>query len=185
MDILKKSLFLLAMGAFFFAGCGANLRYKAEKPKNEVVGGEDNLRPNEDERYVLNYKVSNLDGGTIDLADDDKKFSILLFSTDTCETCVEETQAILQALQDRESPPANINLLTILVAVYPEDAIWWRDIHKIPWAIGLDEQAKLFKLLCAENTVPCIVVNDPAKGIVLRHHGIYSVDKLKEITGKW
>ena len=110
---------------------------------------------------------------------------VLIFSQDTCAACGVEAEALRGALKNPTTAPSLVHVFTILVGAVMADAIDWKDLHRVPWAVGTDLKSELFKQYCAEQTVPCIVVYVPEKGIVLRKNGSANLVELSGLTGPW
>jgi hypothetical protein len=155
-------------------GCGQKLDYLLK----------DSTRSTSELQHTLKVVVRSSLGTTLDLSLDRKKTTLLIFGQDTCNVCGEETERILASLQNGELP-TQINIVTILIGATELDALDWQEMFEVSWPVGYDTTGAHFKDLCPEDTVPCLIVNRPDKGIVLRHHGAMSIDEIKEYTGQW
>ena len=155
------------------ASCGRQMDYiLSEQP---IVKLTDNL----------SVTAIDSDGNSFKVAADPSKVTLLIFGQDTCIVCGEETEHFVASLADPMVAPSKINMVTLLVGAIVEDADYWKFIFDVPWKVGVDTNGQIFKKYCPLNTVPCIIVHDPAKGIVLRHHGAIDINYLKSLTGPW
>ncbi len=125
-----------------------------------------------------------IDGPDYDLSKDNDKPTILVFVSESCKYCVAEAYAIRMSLKNPSVPPNKINLVTALIYGDRRDAVTWRDDNKISWPMTYDPNGVLFKKYCG-NSVPCIVVNTPKRGIVLKHSGVVPISTLKSYSGEW
>lgn len=138
-------------------------------------------------KLTQNLSITAIDsnGDSFDVVEDAGKVTLLIFGQDTCIVCGEETEHFLGSLNNPLLAPTRINMVTLLVGAIVEDADYWKFIFDVPWKVGIDTTGEIFRQYCPLNTVPCIVVHDPLKGIVLRHHGAIDLDYLKSLTGPW
>ena len=187
MGFITKLLLLISLPIIIFS-CGSKLDYELKnglrKDLEESVVIIDESKPGNELRYVINEVIPNVNGAEIDISDDLKRSTVLIFASDTCKTCNEEALEILEFIKNREMS-LKVNLISIMVGVHPEDAYFWVKTNEISWKVGLDPNGVLIKKYCTENKVPCIIVNDPKTGITLRHLGKIKIEKLEEYTGVW
>ena len=157
--------------------CGKNLEFQLQKEKDRTVVGPRNKEGLQGELDSTNGKVS------LGILND--KITMLVFAQDTCEVCIKETELFISHLPDRTKAPKSFNLLTILIGAQKIDADDFKDFFEVPWTVAFEEKANLFKKYCPKDSVPCVVIHDPKKGIVLRHHGALEFDEIKKHTGEW
>ncbi|MBF0299617.1 MAG: redoxin domain-containing protein [Oligoflexia bacterium] len=116
---------------------------------------------------------------------DDGKPVVMIFAGDWCEPCKREIPKIVNALKCPDLDPNKIHLLTLMVGSIAEDAKAFKESFKMPWVVGIDEDASIISKYCPQQTTPCIIVHTAERGVVLRHIGEYPVENLKTLTGEW
>jgi hypothetical protein len=172
---LRRSRLLLAFVLFIVSGCGKNLPFNLQSP----------AQGNVDPGNSLTGSFTRIDETTEDLTHSTDRPTILIFSQDTCQACGEEADSLLSHLAHPSANPSKAHLYTVLVGSYPEDAVAWKQLHPLPWEVGVDADSELFNHYCAIHTVPCVVVYLPNRGIVMRKNGEVGFDELTAITGNW
>jgi hypothetical protein len=102
---------------------------------------------------------------------------LLIFSTDTCETCGKEVDELRDVYNAGGTKLKLKHVLSVLVGAMDEDAEYWEDDHQIPWLVTTDYNALVFKKYCT-GQVPCVLVQRPGSGIVYAHTGSSDVHEL-------
>ncbi len=126
------------------------------------------------------------DGQKIDLDKVKDKPTIILFAQETCSVCIEEHLEIQTLIEENGLTLENVNLYTVLVGAYPEDAEYWAEGYNFPWPVGYDQNLELFsKYFRLGSTVPTAIVGTPSQGLVYSHIGKTSKTELEKYTGKW
>ncbi|MBF0360940.1 MAG: hypothetical protein HQK49_08005 [Oligoflexia bacterium] len=201
---------ILSFGLFF--SCGSKLKYELQKeqvrtfsdgsvpmvvqtPVVEVTPIVETTSPSSpsapsspstNEKFIFTQSFIDSTGAEVTITNkDDGLPVVMIFAQETCSSCSHEVSEILASLKHPDSNPSKIHLFTILVGAVAEDAQNWKQSKEVPWRVGIDEDASIMRNYCPLDTVPCIVVHTSTKGIVLRHHGIYSIFDLKKLTGEW
>jgi hypothetical protein len=169
---LKKWALVLAV---FGAGCGSKIPYLVHASNGKPV-----TTP-----QTLAGTFERIDQTTEDLSLSTDKPTVVIFSQDTCEACSEETDTLLSKLAHKTENPTRAHIYTVLVGAIIEDAVAWKQLHPVPWEVGIDTKSVLFGQYCSVHTVPCVVVYVPGKGIVLTENGEASFDTLTSLTGPW
>lgn len=134
---------------------------------------------------VMTGRVNLVDGTKLDLGTLSDKPVVMVFASDSCLSCAEEVKHIKEHLHNAKQPPANVNLISVIVGADLEDAVDWKDRLEVAWRVGFDMDSDLFKAYCPQDTVPCTVVFTPKDGVVLREHGIVEVQRIVGLTGPW
>lgn len=171
MGYLKELIFIVIITALM--SCGVNLDPILKSPVRSITDLESSI----------DIRVPDIHGGEVLLGGGTSRPTVILFAQDTCDVCGKETEMILSHL-DRDKELL-INIVTILIGTTLDDALWWEEIFGVSWKVGLDQKGAYFKQYCPENTVPCIVIYDPIKGVVLRHHGELHFEQIQYYTGPW
>ena len=169
---------LMALALLLAPGCGSSLTYLVRSPAAKPAARpmEAVSAPRLDGRWVTT------EGKRVDLAAIESPI-VLIFAQDTCIVCNHEADAIRKSLSDVKSPPKAVRIFTVLVGAEMQDAADWKADHAVPWEVGVDSSAALFKKTCDSPTVPCIVVQVPDRGIILRKIGSVSPRELQRLTG--
>lgn len=170
MEIIKYAFLLIAL-----AGCGLTLpkEDKSSPLKEEVLQGDS-----------LKGTFSSLDGGSIDLQADSAKIQVLLFVSETCSVCREETEALVTDRNNR-GIPTNAAFYSVVVGSVPQDATDWKNSLHVNWVVGLDEGDNLFRSYCPDLLTPCAIVRNPSTGIITKFVGAHSLSEWERATGNW
>lgn len=167
-------LMALVFALLMMSGCGSKMPYLISPPATHAVTASG-----------LTGTFTTSDDTTEDLAKDSDLPTILIFGQDTCEACGDEATRLISALKNPSQAPTKIHLLTVLVGAIVDDAVDWKQLHQVPWTVGIDPEPSLFTQYCPDQTVPCEIVFVPGKGIVLRQNGPADNDTLIQLTGPW
>lgn len=171
-----KKILALILFSMVLVSCGARLPYLLSNPTNNPVSPDNEIKG----------KFAVTDGSTIDLSALTDKPAVIIFSQDTCAACGQEADALTKDLGTLSAEvPSEVRVFTILVGGIIEDAIAFKSRHQLPWSVGVDTDASLFKSYCTSVTVPCNVVFLPKRGIVLRKSGTSELAELEALTGTW
>jgi hypothetical protein len=170
MGYLKLGCVVLAMNLF---ACGKNLPTEIRSPE-----------PNQTKLGYLQGDFKTTDNKVINLDGAKSKPVVLIFSTDTCLVCRAETTHLVQRFKS-QGVPKNIELYTILIGVYLEDAQDFKDDLQVSWSVGVQSGDQLFRSLCPQRKVPCVIVQTPSAGVVYQHEGEVPVEELEKHTGVW
>ena len=169
MGILRNlNLILLSV---LLVGCGSSLPGKigdASETKTSSVSGTVRLIGTSQE---LDLRAAN-------------RSMVLIFASDSCVVCAREADHFVAEFADRGGHPSNITFLTIMVGAFLEDAIAWRDFHRIPWPMAIDDGDSLFRTACT-GTTPCVLTVAPNGQIIRTRTGEVSLTDLEEETGPW
>ncbi|MCB0366591.1 MAG: hypothetical protein H6624_05950 [Bdellovibrionaceae bacterium] len=110
---------------------------------------------------------------------------VLIFASDTCLTCAEETEVLVALFKDKGSLPTNVKLYTILVGAIEEDAVFWREMFEVTWQVGLDPGDSLFRQYCPEGKTPCTLAYHPDNKSLVKFVGASTPEGLQKETGTW
>ena len=169
------NLILISIAFISLSACGSHLPFVIHS------GDTNQVNPS----AGLSGQFQTTDQQNQDLSRSGDLPVVLIFSQDTCAACGQEAESLRSALKNPAAPPDRVRVFTILVGAVMEDAIDWKNLHRVPWPVGTDLRSELFKQYCTEQTVPCIVVYVPRKGIVLRRNGPANLVELSQLTGPW
>jgi peroxiredoxin len=137
-------------------------------------------------QFSLSGEFSSLDGQTVNLKDDQGKPTVIFFAQDSCLICSNETKHLISGLANPQEAPANINLYTVLVGAFQEDAQAWFAGHNPPWKVGFDPDLELFfEYFKPGSQTPSVLVFDPKAGIVLSKSGVVARSEIESLTGAW
>ncbi len=129
-------------------------------------------------------KVSLVDSAQeLDLGAENRAM-VLIFASDSCVVCAREADHFVAEFANRGGYPSNITFLTIMVGAFREDAIAWRDFHRITWPVAIDAGDELFRTACT-GTTPCVLTVAPNGQIIRTRTGEVSLSDLEEETGPW
>ncbi len=182
MGFLKLIFILL-----FLSSCAKNIDFQKNKANERqpiVLQAEDN-----EETGTKIFRMQGIvplsDGEEIDLNELISKNTFLIFAEQFCDTCIHETEIFIDHLNNKTQAPDKINMITVLVGGIEIDAQDFKDFNEVPWDVGYDENSELYKQYCSKDTVPCLVIFNPEKGIVLSQHGALALEQILELTGSW
>lgn len=189
---------LILLGALLAASaCGSNgnKAAPAPAPRQQQTNPEE-VRSQDPGNPVLNLTGSYQDlvtQKTESLEQFKDKPLVLFLATDMCITCSEEAKAFKAHVNQRNLKLSNVDVLTILVGSYYEDADYWQvgvpgdEGHKVPWKVGYQpgDNGTLIRQYCKEETTPCTVVTMPGKGVVLAKTGMVEPAEIERLTGEW
>ncbi|MDZ4678165.1 MAG: redoxin domain-containing protein [Oligoflexia bacterium] len=172
MDLLKNMRLIMLLCLFFVLSCGDKF--------TEIPGVKKRLTASS-----LAGELPTTDGSLINLASDGNKITVLQFASDSCTVCAEEAKSFRSHLRDQNIAPSKIKLVSIIVGAILIDAQDWKSRLGVPWTVAYDTESIVFKKHCSQNTVPCIVIHSPEKGVVLSKHGVVKMDEILSHTGDW
>ena len=161
--------YLTILTALLVAGCGVNRRMvhaEGSRPAPVTAG-------------FVEGSLPLAGGGRVELETLRDRPLVLVFASDTCDVCLEETRAFRRDLAGNDA----LRIVTALVGAVPEDALEWKRTHDVPWNVGYDTTLDLFRAYCPGDTVPCTLVQLPQKGLVYRHVGLTTVEEIRKQTG--
>lgn len=169
----KKLLFLL--GALALAGCGLVL----PKEEGSRFDASRNLG-----RGLIEGGFNSLEGARVDLTADASKIQVLMFVSETCAVCREETETLVR---DRATRGAATNAVyySVVLGSIAEDAEDWRHGLGVDWTVGLDPGDALFRTYCPGLQTPCTLLRNPAEGTLTALTGRHSIADWERLTGPW
>jgi hypothetical protein len=142
-------------------------------------------------KFEANLDVSlagtvTLTGGTsLELSKLKTKPYILILAGETCETCLEEASALVELFQKEGGIPTNVDLYTVILGGFIEDAESWAQAIGLQWAYGIDpNQDQIFRKYCTGLT-PCVLAVDPVLKKYTRFIGSSSFEDWQKETLKW
>ena len=175
MENLKLILPALLLGTSL--ACGSKADYLVHQPPPTTPPGL---------KQFISGNLIATDDRTIDLSKDDGLPLVLIFSNDSCSTCAAEAEDIKKTLRIPTQGPTKIHLYTLLNGAIKADAVYWKNIHQIPWDVGYDENSTLFMKYCPDHTqIPCTLVQVPGQGVLLVHQGQTKIATIVSLTGPW
>jgi|GEM_PF-3755920 len=133
---------------------------------------------------TLEGRFTSLGGAAIDLAADSGKIQVLMFVSETCSVCREETEGLVSDRAAR-GVPVNAAFYSVLVGSIAEDAEDWRQSLGVDWTVGLDPGDALFRSYCSGQLTPCTLLRNPAEGILTALTGRHSLADWERLTGPW
>ncbi len=173
MESLTKTAAIF--GLFFFTACGSELprTLKAPLAQSEVGAGE-----------YLEGQFFLSDGTSQDLSALRDRPLVFMLAGEFCSTCIHEVGVFKNAL----SPSIleeQIRFRSVLVGNTESGADEWKNTHSVPWPVGFQDGDSLFQKWCPERTTPCLIIQTPENGVVLRKTGAVSVTEIEALTGAW
>ena len=112
--------------------------------------------------------------------------TILMFAADTCSTCRAEAQELVALFAEKQHLPSNINLYTVLLGGFIEDARDWIMDLSISWPVAIDvHQDQMFKQYCPEQQTPCVLIYHPSTNQLNKYIGKSSYLDWQKETGEW
>ncbi len=169
MAIIRNIILVL-----LFVGCGANMDYVLDRAKKINKNGE-----------FISFNTLDSNGDQLSMNKGGDKVTLLIFSGQYCYSCIKETERFIASLNDPDVAPAKINIITLVVLAEVIDADDFKFFNQVPWTVGIDHDQSLVQRYCGTVLVPCLVVQDPVRGILMTHIGEMPLDKLKQFTGEW
>lgn len=127
------------------------------------------------------------DGSSQQLQSLNDKPLLLFFVSETCFSCRQETEHLLEDIRQNGEPSA-IRIVSVLIASGPQDIAGWKNTfqpHSIPWVLGSDEDLVLFRLYFANLVTPSTLYYNPSTKILKRWQDIVPIETLKKETGPW
>jgi hypothetical protein len=171
MGTLSSAKFRFILLSLLLTGCGSSLPGKigenADAKASSVSG-----------KVSLVGSTQELDLGSTNRA------MVLIFASDSCVVCAREADHFVAEFAKRGGYPSNITFLTIMVGAFLEDAIAWRDFHRITWPLAIDNGDTLFRTACT-GTTPCVLTVAPNRQIIRVRTGEVNLSNLEEETGPW
>lgn len=142
---------------------------------------------------IVNLPISTLageivtsEGTTIAINTNRVKPLVLVFASDTCAVCTEETKAFVKHLEANGARDlSNTDYITILIGAFPEDVDAWIKRLSVTWTVGTEFSDNLFEIFCPEKLTPCIVTFNPEKKRLTKFLGTTSIERIQEETGYW
>lgn len=129
-------------------------------------------------------RFSSLDGGEVELATDATKIQVLMFVSETCSVCREETETLVKDRASR-GVPTNAAFYSIVVGSIAEDASDWRRGLGVSWTVGLDPGDALFRRYCPGLQTPCTILRNPTQGTLTALTGRHAIADWESLTGSW
>ncbi len=175
MATLRLRHLVFSVCVFALTGCGLSL------PKEEVA-------PPAPSRDLGQGSITGiftaLDGSRVDLSGDSSSIQVLMFVSETCAVCREETEALVH---DRGSRgiPTNARFYSVLVGSIAEDAEDWKSSLGVNWTVGLDPGDSLFRAYCPDLQTPCTILRNPENGKLSAFTGLHSIADWEQFTGPW
>ena len=168
-------LVVFSLSTLILMGCGRSIPVAElppvkpiEKTKGDVLSGVFTL----------------IDGTTVDLEKQTLPV-VLIFASDTCITCAEETDVLVALFKEKGSHPTNVRMYTVMVGAILEDAEFWKEMFEVTWDVGLDPGDKLFRQYCPEGKTPCTLAYTPTTKSLVKFVGESSPELLQKETGTW
>ena len=174
--LTSSALLLLSL---ILTHCGAGYDVFLSKAREGVVVGPGA------EKLFFKETFKTTTGTDINLNEIKDKPIVLVFATETCSTCIEEAELFRDGLKDPKLSPDKVHLVTVITGSFEEDAIEWQRRLKVPWTVAYIFDTDAFKFYCGGKTTPCTLVQTPDEGIIYKHIGLSTRDKLEPITGPW
>lgn len=177
MDFLKK-IAVVTILAGLSISCSKNFDsvLRESKIKNEANIGKSTLDGN----------FHQIDGVLKNLSSLNDKPLLLFFVSETCSSCREEAEHLIEEISV-SGYPTKINLLSVLIGSLPEDITFWRDSFSpaISWELGADPDLILYKIYFKELRTPSVMYFDPQTQVLKKWQNLMTIEKLKKETGPW
>lgn len=173
MASLKIIYFVAA--ACLLASCGLAL------PKGENSGAAPTRALGQG---TIEGTFTSLEGALVDLTAETSKIQVLMFVSETCSVCREETEALVHDRANRGTP-TNAAFYSVVVGSIAEDADDWRQGLGVNWTVGLDPGDALFRRYCPGLQTPCTVLRNPDSGTLTALTGRHSIAEWERLTGPW
>lgn len=138
-------------------------------------------------------KVSHEIAGSFHMADGSvkklseiKKPYIIFFVSETCLSCREETEHLLQTYKTM-GIPGEIEIYSVLIDLeYSDLSLWANEFSdSIPWTLGSDDELVLYKKYFDKILTPSIFYYNPASGIIKKWQKSLDINQLMEETKPW
>lgn len=173
-------------------GCGGSnddgTAQKPGKPDSLPATPAVSEVPTSDEVSPMTGVFMSLAGEQENLLQYKDKTTVVFFASDTCQVCAQEAEIFRDEINSRGGIPSNVDLLTIVVGAFAEDAADWKDIYDVPWKVGFqapEENASLLRQYCPAVQTPCTVVYRPDQGVIFAKNGEVSPAQIQALTGDW
>lgn len=135
---------------------------------------------------LLEGKIDLIDSTQIELKDFSAGPLLLVFASETCSICREETIAFKAEFEKFE----NLKVITLIVGSIKEDAEdWssadnWEDESAVPWSVGFEFEPHLFSKYCPNSSAPCSLLQLPKQGVVLKRIGKLEPAEVLEVLSE-
>ncbi len=174
-SLKRMKIFALVGAVFALQACGLTL------PKDEAA----RTTPSQNlGQRTIEGRFTSLDGGTIDLSAESGRIQVLMFVSETCSVCREETQTLVSDRAAR-GVPVNAAFYSVVVGSVAEDADDWRRDLGVNWTVGLDSGDALFRSYCPGLQTPCTLLRNPVEGTLSALTGRHSIADWERLTGPW
>lgn len=173
MGALIRACALLAVAALG-AGCASKIDPYVQVQKFKQQTGE-----------FVDGSFEDTDGATADLAALRDRPLVLMLAGEFCESCLKEIGSFKAQMGSDGIPSGDARFVTLLVGADSLSAKDWKAQWEIPWAVGVQEDDATFEKWCPESVTPCLVVQLPDRGVVLREVGVVEPGKIVGLTGPW
>lgn len=175
------NLSLVSLMIVSLTACGQSVGTSSSSPppkKTEVI---DEPIDGGSSATQLDAEYVDLEGSRVDLKAATKAQVVMLVS-DICSICRKETLAL--AKRFNSTPPSEVDFHSILIGSTTDDARAWSEELGVMWAVGIDEENKVFKKYCPEGLTPCALVRS-REGKITKFVGESDLKEWEEITGEW
>ncbi len=188
------NLISLILGLLLLTACAKHLPANLEKgvppggtiPRGNGPGPDGpNNDPEGNSRQFIHGSFITSEGQTVVVDELLQKPLVLIFAQDTCLACREESEMLVRNLASSGGAPTNVDLYTVLVGNILEDAQDFKQSLGILWSVGFQTGDSFFKSYCPSLTVPCVVVQTPAQGLIFQKSGKFEIEELEKYTGSW
>jgi hypothetical protein len=134
---------------------------------------------------VLKGEMKLADGKNLNLDNLREKPYILIIAGETCETCLEEAHHLKEIFTEQGGIPKNVDIYTLVLGGFIEDAEFWAQNIGIQWSYGVDlNQDQIFKSYCTGFT-PCVLAVNTKLNTYTRFVGSSSFDDWQKETLTW
>ncbi len=182
---MKKIFAIALLGVS--ACVGSNLEYDRSPPKKNDLLDASPVAPTPGQSTApadfLSGDVTLSDGSVVKLDELKSKPLVLVFAAEFCSVCKAEHERIIASLSNPAVESHKVKFLTLVVAMTPEDAQFWKEDRQVPWSVGADENLEMIDRFCGVRQTPCMVIQTPERGIVLKRRGEVSLDDIRQAVG--
>ncbi|MGB0454463.1 MAG: TlpA family protein disulfide reductase [Bacteriovoracaceae bacterium] len=163
--------------SFIIMSCGRGLPVTERKAFNPVE--KTNIE-------TLMGTFSTLDNEKVNLEELDARPTLVIIAAESCITCRKEAQGLVKLFTEQGSLPQNINLYTVVLGGYLDDARAWAKSLKINWTVGVQlEGDSLYENYCNAEGTPCVLAFNPTLKTLTKFVGESSIEDWQKETGKW
>lgn len=123
------------------------------------------------------------DGRVIDFDQLAQKNIVIVFASDTCTTCAEESKYWTKLFSS--GLVENVYFAHFLIGGNLTDATDWKNIYKINWDVLIDNKDYLYRKYCPAIRTPCFLIINKNTNQIIQTYEILKKENIEEITGPW